>query len=198
MITDACEHPLSFSLNTDLCSCPGRSQSTERGWDGGHGRLRREGKSRLEKRNQKKETQESKWEMKEQRKRGSGGQGHKDPQVVGGTPGPVPLWGSRLGTAGSAWGVRWRVKQVPRSRAGSGSGAGRGARDAHASLWMDAPKPHRRHPPGPEGVSHWLSPLSLQRPPGLQKLPPPLPACFPSSRRTMEKSRWAAWAVQIS
>ena len=118
--------------------------------------------------------------MKEQRKRGVG-RVTKTPRWPG-TPGSV--------TAGcSAWGVRWRVKQVPRSRAGSGGGAGLGARDAHASLWMDAPKRHRYHPPGPEGVSHWPSPLSLRRPPGLQKLPP---HCPPASLQADVPRRRAA------
>ena len=66
--------------------------------------------------------------------------------------------------AGEA-GVQEQSREVPRAAAG----------DAHASLWMDAPKPHTRHLPGPGGrVAPAIIPTVPSKATGLQKLPPPL------------------------
>lgn len=63
-----------------------------------------------------------------------------DPWHCGVPAGDSRLLGVGRKGAGKA-GVQEQSREVPGAAAG----------DAHASLWMDAPKPHTRHLPGPRG-----------------------------------------------
>lgn len=128
--------------------------------------------------------------MKEQRKRERllGGGSPRPPGGQAAPPDPwhcgLPSGGSRplsMGREGAGKaGVQEQSREVPRAVA---------AGDAHANLWMDAPKPHTRHLPGPGGS---VPPAIIPTVPSKATRPPkaaPSTARRPSFKETYRREQ---------
>lgn len=123
--------------------------------------------------------------MKEQRKRESllGAGSQRPPGGQAAPPDPwhcaVPSGDSRLLSVGREGAGKAGIQEQSREVPGAAA-----AGDAHASLWMDAPKPHTCHLPGPGGR---VAPAIIPTVPSKATQPPkaaPSTARWPSFKET--------------